>query len=63
MHDIFGLKHVFSTFQETVWSHLKVGKAKMHFRMFNTVILLVLARLYRCMEQLYPSLFFTSFEK
>ena len=23
MHEIFGLKHVFSTFQETVWSHLK----------------------------------------
>ena len=22
MHKIFGLKHVFSTFQETVWSHL-----------------------------------------
>ena len=23
MHEIFGLKHVLSTFQETVWSHLK----------------------------------------
>ena len=22
MHEIFGLKHVLSTFQETVWSHL-----------------------------------------
>ena len=22
MHEIFGLKHMFSTFQETVWSHL-----------------------------------------
>ena len=23
MYEIVGLKHVFSTFQETVWSHLK----------------------------------------
>ena len=23
MYEILGLKHVFSTFQETVWSHLK----------------------------------------
>ena len=25
MYEILGLKHVFSTFQETVWSHLKSG--------------------------------------
>ena len=24
MYEILGLKHVFSTFQETVWSHLKL---------------------------------------
>ena len=24
MHEILGLKHVFSTFQETVWSHVKL---------------------------------------
>ena len=26
MYEILGLKHVFSTFQETVWSHLKGKK-------------------------------------
>ena len=30
MYEILGLKHVFSTFQETVWSHLK--------RQFNSMI-------------------------
>ena len=31
MYEILGLKHVFSTFQETIWSHLNschVGKAR-----------------------------------
>ena len=28
MHEIFGLKHVLSTFQETVWSHLKAEQRK-----------------------------------
>ena len=31
MHEIFGLKHVFSTLQETVWSHLKSSNKLVFF--------------------------------
>ena len=31
MHEVFGLKHVFSTFQETVWSHLKAVSSDAFF--------------------------------
>ena len=37
MYEILGLEHVFSTFQETIWSHLKLITIKYYDLLFTPV--------------------------
>ena len=40
MYEILGLKHVFSTFQETVWSHINWHDKELNWIVHSSLILL-----------------------